>query len=233
MQNKFFNVELVNTNNHSYILNCSMFKRISNFYNKNKTKDPFEQDYNKALLKWESVALEILSGLCTVNTKRILKYSSKSSGTQYREIDLISQQDNFSLVFCELKLKSTFKEKQSNKRSGWHQLIKSIEIASTDYNVIGGVAINIDLSEIYGIKSQNNAPTSYSNIQEVSRLLKCPGEEKHVVWLDGNEFFNTAVQLGLLKSHDLEMMGQLYREYKNPLSTIDNLSTHIPNNLFG
>lgn len=220
MLNQISNIELVKTKNCAYISNNRRFKLQTDRVRKVRKVDPFAASFNKALLNWENVILTLFSKMTPKYQNRILKYSSQEDGVRYREIDFIAESNENEFVFCELKLKSRYKDSLSSSESGWAQLNKSITIASKRYDVQGGVAVCVDMSPIYGTDNEG-ADTHYSNLNHLLSEFKKPSKQKQVIWLDGRKIVEMAIDFNLLTHMDVIDMAQLFKENAAPLSVLE------------
>jgi hypothetical protein len=162
---------------------------------------------------------------------RILKYSSQADGVRYREIDFIAQPSENEFIFCELKLKSRYKDILSSSESGWAQLNKSITIASKRYDVQGGVAVCVDMSPIYGTGTEETRK-HYSNLNHLLSEFKNPSNQKKVIWLDGREIVEMAIDFNLLTCMEVTDMQQLFRENSAPLSVLEPMLIERPSSPF-
>ena len=231
MDKQYSTIELISPKHLDYISNNRKYKTANDAYRQHKGVDHFSSAYNKALLKWEHVMQCLLSNLTSEVQERILKYSGHRAGFDFREIDFISQPSDETLIFCELKLKKDYKEKLGNKASGWAQLNKSISIASQKYNRLSGLAICVDMSHVYGLRS-SASEQDYCKYQDLVGFLLTPSREDQTIWLNSLEVSALAIQHGLLTEDDLGQMKTLYQEYENPLSVLTSREVEVINNPF-
>jgi len=232
MNKHYKEIELINPKSPSYIANNKRYKKTSNMFRKHKRRDPFASEYNIELQRWESVVQRLLSTLICEEENRILKYIDGKKGYQYREVDFIGRNSSNRLTFCELKLKANFKEKLGSKESGRSQLNKSISIANHKYNNIGGLAICIDMSYVYGDVS-NACMDSYSKFMNVLSYFLNGPTKVSTIWLSSIEICNLALQYKLLTQTDIDRMRKVHKEQLNPLSILTNEKINEPNNPFG
>ncbi|MBA6303471.1 hypothetical protein [Colwellia sp. MB02u-14] len=228
---EYFNVELISTTSPAYKRNNRKYKRISDKVRQYKSVDHYASSYNKALLKWEFVVQSILSSISNENRNRILKFTDKTSNVRFREIDFIAEPTANALIFCELKLKEKFNAEIGKKASGWAQLNKSISIAEENFNTLSGLSICVDMSLIYGLETEANED-DYCQIGDLEKSLTSPLLEKRTLWLSSIEISSLAIKMGLLTQSDVAEMKKLHKEYKNPLSVLNDETDHISNNPF-
>lgn len=231
MNTEYFDVELISTTSAAYKRNNKKHKKMSDKIRQYKPVDHYAASYNKALLKWEFVVQSILSSISIENKNRILKFTDNQSNVRFREIDFIAESTANELVFCELKLKENFNSELGSKASGWAQLDKSISIADQYFDALSGISICVDMSHIYGLDSKA-AEGDYCQIGGIQKLLAMPLSEKKTQWLSSIEISRLAIQNSLLTESDVLEMKDLYQEYKNPLSILNDETGYIKNNPF-
>jgi hypothetical protein len=231
MNKQYSIIELISPRSPEYISNNRRHRAMNMASRKKCGVDHFSRDYNKALLKWERVMQCLLSLLTTEMEDRILKYSGHYAGFDFREIDFIAQPSVDSLIFCELKLKKDFKKRLGSNASGWAQLNKSIAIAGQKYNQLGGLAICVDMSHVYGLTS-SASDYDYCKYSDLVSYLLTPTNEHRTIWLSSLEISTLAIQHGLLTENDIGQMKKLYQEYENPLSVLPNGDAQEINNPF-
>lgn len=231
MSKQYSTIELVSPLHPEYISNNRKYKAIKNLTRKHNGVDHFSKAYNNALLKWEYVMQCLLSRLTSEVEERILKFSGHRAGFDFREIDFISNPSAEALIFCELKLKKDYKESLSVKASGWAQLNKSIAIASQKYNKLGGLAICVDMSHVYGLTS-SASEQDYCKYKDLVSYLLTPSTEHKTIWLNSLEVSALAIESGLLTEGDIDQMKKLYNEHENPLSVLPSCAVEATNNPF-
>jgi hypothetical protein len=231
MNKQYSTIELISPKHPEYISNNRKYKTITDASRKQKGVDHFSKAYNKALMKWEHVMQCLLSHLTSEVEERILKFSGHRAGFDFREIDFISQPSAEALIFCELKLKKDYKENLGEKASGWAQLNKSIAIASQKYNKLGGLAICVDMSHVYGLTS-SASEHDYCKYKDLVSYLLTPSIEHKTIWLNSLEVSALAIQHGLLTEGDIDQMKKLYQEHENPLSVLPSGEVEAINNPF-
>lgn len=231
MNKQYSIIELISPRSPEYISNNRRYRAMNSASRKQRGVDHFARDYNKALMKWERVMQSLLSLLTTEMEERILKYSGNYAGFDFREIDFIAQPAMDSLIFCELKLKKDYQKSLSSKASGWAQLNKSIAIAGQKYNRLGGLAICVDMSHVYGLNS-SAGDYDYCKYSDLVSYLLTPSNEHRTIWLSSQEISTLAIQNGLLTEKEVEQMAKLYQEYENPLSVLPDGGDHEINNPF-
>ncbi len=231
MNSEYFNVELISTTSPAYKRNNRRYKKISDKVCQYKSVDHYASSYHKALLKWEFVVQSIFSSISNENKNRILKFTDKTSNVRFREIDFIAEPTANELIFCELKLKEKFNAEIGRKASGWAQLNKSISIAEESFNTLSGLSICVDMSHMYGLDTEATED-DYCQIADLEKSLTSPLLEKRTLWLSSIEISNLAIKMGLLTQSEVAEIKKLHKEYKNPLSVLDNEADHISNNPF-
>ena len=219
MKIEYFDVDLISPQSPCYIRHNRRFKRLSNKFDKSRTVDYFASKYGKALLKWEFVVQRLLGTLCIEKCDRILKFSNKDTGTNFREIDFIAQPSKDELVFCELKLKEQFNKTLGAKASGWRQLRKSLRIANRQYTELSGLSICVDMSHIYGLET-SALDMNYCQFAEIRYHLQHPGDHDQTLWISSQEVTALAIENNLLTLKDIDEIKRLHQEYKNPMSLI-------------
>lgn len=229
--NQVRNVELVSVHNKEYQVNNSGFKQRKNNLLKFKKINSFASDHTKALQKWEWVVQQLLAKITNEYPERILKYSTPTSFVNYKEIDFIAQPNKGQFIFCELKLKESFKSKMNDKASGWKQLNKTLSVVvDSPYKNASGVAICVDMSDVYGIETDavSSDYAKYSNL----KLLLSDSSEKQSIWLSSRDITANAIKHGLLTDHDIATMKEIYQSMKDPLSTLPPPDKAFTNNPF-
>lgn len=230
MTSHYTHVELISPHHPAYRDNNRRYKRISIDSRPAKASDYFSSNYGAALLRWELAVQRLLNKLVLESEDRILRYYEGQPCFRYREIDFIAQPTQDQLIFCEIKLKETFRTDLKQKSSGWKQLNKSLSIVNTKFSDICGLAICIDMSHIYGLDTKAK-PEDYCSIADLAQYLSTPSDQQTTLWLSSLEMAGIAIQHGLLTQEDVDEMSVLFREYKDPWSVLDNQS-YIPNNVF-
>jgi hypothetical protein len=224
-------IELVSTRHPSYRANNSRYRKMAIQRRKPTCKDHFTDDYNKALLKWESAAQGILSKLVNERKARILRYSETGTIFLYREIDFIAEHSPEQLVLCEIKLKQRYNSSLGSKASGWRQLDKSLAIAKHRFQDVSGLAICVDMSWVYGIDSAAT-DNDYLTFSDIKSHIDSAAVSKNTIWLSSRELSGHAIKYGLLKPEDVIYMKELFMAFSNPFSTIEDC-TYEPNYAFG
>jgi len=214
-------IDLVDTHDIGYLRHSRFFKNVvkANRYPKKHLKNSIESSYQKELLKWESIIQTMLSSIIEEKKNRILKYRYESKNT-YREIDFIGKYSDKELIFCEIKLKQSYRADLSHLKLGWKQLNKSIEVAQNKFKSLGGLAVCMDMSYLYG-NDQEIEFNNYNHIPELKSYIKRSFEEKNIVWLDSQEVANYALENDLITPQEIEQIKNSFIASKNPLSLID------------
>ena len=231
MTKALHSIELVSTRLPSYLANNSRYRKMAIQKRRPSCKDHFTDDYNKALLKWESAAQGILSRLTNERKERILRYSENGAIFFYREIDFIAEHSPEQLVFCEIKLKQRYNSSLGCKASGWRQLDKSLAIAKQRFQDVSGLAICVDMSWVYGIDSAAT-DNDYLTFSDIKSHIDSAAVSKNTIWLSSRELSGLAIKFGLLKPDDVIHMKELFMAFLNPLSTIEDFA-YAPNYAFG
>jgi len=229
MMNSYTSIDLVDTHDIGYLRHSRFFKNIvkANRYTKKQLKNTIESNYQKELLKWESIVQTMLSSIVEEEKNRILKYRCERKNT-YREIDFIGKFSDKKLVFCEIKLKQNYREDLNSSKLGWKQLNKSIKVAQNKYKELGGLSVCVDMSYLYG-REQENQVNEYNHISEVNNYIKRSFDEKNIVWLDSQEVANFALENELVTPNEIVQIKSSFIASKNPLSQIDEASEEINN----
>jgi hypothetical protein len=217
MSEEYADVELVGTNHSGYKTFCHRYKnnkvrRRSSNYKVNT----FQRDYMKELSKWEHIVQCLLSTLICEEKNRILKYVIINVGLRYREIDFIAKPTDESLILCEIKLKESFIDKIKAKSSGWAQLNLSTSIANYTYRNIGGLAICVDMSNIYYLKSSVSS-NGYCRHEDIPSYFSFDPSIKNIIWLDSLKVANFGMKYGLLEENDIKKLRGLFQEKRDPV----------------
>lgn len=213
------NVELVSVSNREYQVNNSGFKKRKANLFKFKKVNSFASEHTRALQKWEWIVQQLLAKITPEYQDRILKYSTPTSFVNYKEIDFIAQPNKGEFIFCELKLKESFKSKMNDKTSGWKQLNKTLNVvADSPYKNATGLAICVDMSDVYGIDT-DAVSSDYVQYSNLKLLLSCTSE-KQTIWLSSRDITANAIKHGLLTNDDIETMREIHQSMKDPLSVL-------------
>ncbi len=231
MNNEYFEVELISPQSPSYLRNNRRYKKLSDKVREYKAVDSFSATYNKTLLKWEFAVQRLLATLAIETPDRILKYSNTKIGIRYREIDFVAQPSEDELIFCELKLKENFKEELGSKASGWAQLNKSLNIASSEYQKLSGLSICVDMSHVYGLETKATE-LDYCKFLELTNYLSKTSKNREILWLNSEEIAFLAIEHGLLTLKEVNGIKAQFQAYKDPLSTLSNETHKAINNPF-
>jgi len=231
MNNNYTAVELVSPNDMGYLRRCRYNKNKFDGYKqrKNYIKNTLESTYQKELSKWENIVQVILASFVDEEKKRILKYSFVG-GNSYREIDFIGKKTEKKLIFCEIKLKQNFKKNLSPSALGWRQLNKSLTVAKDKYEDLGGLAVCVDMSYLYGTQENNHA--DYNNISDLKEYLEHSFSDKNVIWLDSKEVSKYALSLGLINAEQIKILKDSFLESSSPMSLLQEIPHEFVNNPF-
>ena len=228
MNTHYSDIKLIPVTSPAYIANNRFYGRQYRNNRKGIKKDTFSCSYNDHLRKWEVVMQRVFSLLTQQSDDRILRYCDERNIPRYKEIDFVSQLENGSRIFCELKLKAQFKDDLKDKSSGWTQLNKSLKIATHQYNNLSGLAICIDMSSVYQTEPASDYEV-YGTIKTLKDALNIPSE-KQTLWIDARVICAFAIEHNLLVASDIAEMKEAYNEFKNPLSVLPELSAMQNNN---
>jgi len=214
------NVELVSTDHSGYVALGRRYKALNS---KKVASDPFVSHYQKALRKWEYVLRDLLAEVMIEEENRILRYLESSSKYRYREIDFIAKKDDRSLMFCEIKLKEKYKHSLGYSQSGWAQLNKSLSITNNSYNA-NGLSICVDMSAVYCTNNFEmfDRPKEYGTFEDIKSHASEPFHCGDIVWLNGRDVAELAIERQLLTEEQVENMSILFREANNPISILSN-----------
>ncbi|WP_261874638.1 hypothetical protein [Vibrio rarus] len=187
-----------------------------------KSSYTIAREFSQNLQLMEHDILKFFGLLTRSKKERILRYRATNGTIKYQEIDFIAESDN-GLKFCELKLKSQFKQKMNNKESGRYQLHSTTQAAQPKYMINGALSICVDMEYLYeGTNSNQN--THYSSISELKDHLEKRNVEE-LIWLNIKDILDIGLSNGWLSKYRICELRESHQIMHNPM--LDMPPAHI------
>ncbi|MBE8127750.1 hypothetical protein [Photobacterium damselae] len=204
-------------------------RHYANYYRSSRrhyTVDTLARDFFRELVLLEHDITTWFSRLTQAKEERILRYRDKNGVLKYQEIDFISESEN-GLKFCELKLKSVYKDEMSEKSCGIKQLKTTIQVAVPRYHLNGSLAICVDMSSVYEIEN-DKLGKNYCSLKDLENEFEQNSGNK-LIWLNFEDITECAFTEGWLTEERITDLQEAYRMMKNPMEYIPEINS-IPLN---
>ena len=185
-----------------------------------RRRDPFAQDYNTELRRWESVVQQLLGAVVenSVDERILVSRQPDSRGRavlRYHELDFVAGSVIAPRLFAEIKLR----ERTVSSKTGWSQLERSLRIARTEWPDLRGICLNIAMGELLGTELESSC--SMTNVTDLPAVIEDVSQrDGGTVWVQGRDLAAFAVQSGLLNSDDVRRLPELRQAMRNPLSIL-------------
>lgn len=206
-------IGLVKTSNSGYRAWCrSRRERAEN----GRPRDPFAQDYNAELMRWELVVQKLLAAAIPNSADERILVSTQSDRKGkavpiYHELDFVSGPSYAPQLFVEIKIR----ERSTNARTGWSQLHRSLKIARTEWPDLRGICVNIAIGDLLSTEQECAIPTTaIPDMRDtVANLSQQDGA---TIWLRGNDLAAFAVKHSFLTLEEIQRLPDLRRAMLNP-----------------
>ncbi len=181
-----------------------------------RPRDPFAQDYNAELIRWEGIVQQLLAAAMPNSMdERILvstRYDRKGKvATIYHELDFVSGTFSTPQMFVEIKIR----EQSVNAKSGWPQLDRSLGIARTKWPDLRGICVNIAIGDVLNTEQECAATTTA--IPGLSRAMEdLSQQDGATIWIRGGDVAAFALEHSLLKCEDVLQLRDLRQAMLNP-----------------
>ena len=207
-------IGLVSTSHSGYRAWCRALREKKE---SGRRRDPFAQDYNAELLRWEAVVQRLLATVVpdTVDERILVAPDIDRKGKAssiYRELDFVSGHVSAPDMFGEIKIR----EQSIKGKSGWGQLDRSLQIARTQWPMVRGICINVALGDILETEPECNNPTvTLSELPGV--IAERSQQDGATVWIRGSDVASFAMEQNLLTLMDIQRLPQLRQAMQNPV----------------
>lgn len=213
-------IDLVKTSDPGYWAWCRSRRERTE---SGRRRDPFAQDYNAELMRWEAVVQQLLAAVIPDPIEeRILvsqTHDRKGRATSiYLELDFVSGDVSAPDMFVEIKIR----EQSMNGKSGWPQLDRSLGIARTQWPNVRGICINVALGDVLQTEQECSNPTmAISELPDaIEDLSQSDGA---TIWICGTDVAAFAVDHHLLTCDDVRRLPELRQAMRNPTSVLKTL----------
>lgn len=196
---------------------------------RNHAIDTLARDFFRELVLLEHDITAWFSRLTQAKEERILRYRANNGILKYQEIDFIAESEN-GLKFCELKLKSVYKDEMSEKSCGIKQLKTTTRFADSRYCLNGSLAICVDMSSVYGAENDKVGKNYCSLIDLANEFVQ--HSENKLIWLNFEDIAECALTEGWLTEERITDLEESYRVMKKPMEYIPEINTIPLNNPF-
>ena len=181
-----------------------------------RPRDPFAQDYNAELKRWEVVVQKLLAAAIPNSVDERILVSSPSDrkvkvASIYRELDFVSGPFSSPQMFVEIKIR----EQSVNAKTGWQQLARSLRIARAQWPKLLGICVNIAIGDLLG--TEHECAFRTTAISEMSdAVADLSQQDGATIWLRGHDVAAFAVKNGLFTRDDVQRLPDLRRAMLNP-----------------
>lgn len=196
-----------------YKKHARSYANRSRYLRNKKGVDEIARDFQHQLRIFEKNILNWFSQLTDSKAERILRYKTDPGVLKYQEIDFIAQDKTDNLTFCELKLKSHYKSSMNQKESGLYQLTTTTQVAKSQYNIRGSLAICIDMSFLYE-GNTTDQDGNYILIEDLPQYFKADSEK--VIWINIKDVLAVGLVEGWIVQEEVTELVEAYLLVKNP-----------------
>jgi hypothetical protein len=181
-----------------------------------RPRDPFAQDYNAELMRWEVVVQKLLAAAIPNSVdERILvstQYDRKGKvASIYHELDFVSGPFSAPQMFVEIKIR----EQSINAKTGWSQLDRSLRIARSQWPNLRGICVNIAIGDLLGTE-QECAITPIAIPDMRDAVADLSQQDGATIWLRGSDVAAFAMEHSLLTCEDVLRLPDLRQAMLNP-----------------
>ncbi len=201
-----------------------------------RPRDPFAQDYNAELIRWEAVVQKLLAAAIPNSMDERILVSTHCDrkgkvASLYHELDFVSGRFSAPQMVVEIKIR----EQSVNAKTGWSLLDRSLRIARTEWPNLRGICANIAIGDILATEHEcASTTTAIPNLRGAIEDLS--QQDGATIWISGTDVAAFAVAQSLLTCEDVRRVPDLRQAMLNPtmdLQTRDAQPEANPHSLFG
>ena len=181
-----------------------------------RPRDPFAQDYNAELIRWEAVVQKLLAAtIPDCVSERILsstQYNRNGKAASiYHELDFVSGLFSAPQMFVEIKIR----EQSIKAKTGWSQLDRSLDIARTQWPSLRGICVNIAIGDVLSTERECAfATTAIPDMRDAVADLS--QQDGATIWIRGSDVAAFAMEQSLLSREDIQRLPDLRQAMLNP-----------------
>jgi hypothetical protein len=191
-----------------------------------RPRDPFAQEYHAQLIAWEYALRALLAQAFPAADERILMTQNSSASrarTRFFEIDFVAGTPEDPKLFVEIKLR----ERTVGSEGGWAQLRRSLQLARNRWPQLQGLNVCVAMGAVLGTENECRKPTV--RLGELPRRLQAARTtDGEVVWLEGRDVAEFAIDHQLLTRDAIDQLPELRLDMLHPSRVLERRRPHDP-----